>query len=92
MKMAKDNPFFCELCAYLGEQFMLTRSSLQLTQWEFAYELNLDRRSYVDIEHRKNLCCAVTLLTYLCYYCEDVPALLDGCRSIIDRHFYSHRN
>ena len=68
MKAAKDNPCLCALRSFFAERFPLTRDSLGLTQMEFALDLGIDRRSYLDIEHRKNLCCAVTLLAYLCYF------------------------
>ena len=87
MKITKDNPCFCELSKYLGERFLLTRNDLNLSQMEFANELSIDRRSYIDIEHRKNLCCIITFLAYLCYHCEDVLALLDDCREILDKYF-----
>lgn len=71
MRVTKDDPCTQELRQFLGEHFMLTRDDLRLTQMEFASELNMDRRSYLDIEHRKALSCALTLLIFLCYYCKD---------------------
>ena len=88
MKITKDNPCFCELSKFLGECFRNTRKRLHLSQMEFANDLSIDRRSYLDIEHQKNLCCALTLLAYLCYHCENVSAVIDGCRKILDRYFY----
>ena len=53
MKAAKDNPSLCALRSFFAERFLLTRDSLGLTQMEFALDLGIDRRSYLDIEHRK---------------------------------------
>ena len=86
MKTTHDDPCNCELRAYLSERFLRTRDALKLSQMEFASELNIDRRSYLDLEHRKNLCCAVTLLIYLCYHCKDPLDILDGCRRIFDKY------
>ena len=86
MKPTKDNPCICELREYFSKRFMLARNELHLSQLEFANDLSIDRRSYLDIEHRKNLCCIITFLTYLCYHCEDVPALINDCRNILDKH------
>ena len=86
MKAAKDNPCLCALRSFFAERFLLTRDSLGLTQMEFALDLGIDRRSYLDIEHRKNLCCAVTLLAYLCYFCDDPLGILNECRRILDKH------
>ena len=71
MKAAKDAPCLCALRFFFVEHFLLTRNSLGLTQMEFALELGIDRRSYLNIEHRKNLYCAVTLLACLRYFCDD---------------------
>lgn len=86
MKTTKDDPCACELRAFLSERLLRTRDELKLTQLEFASELNIDRRSYIDLEHRKNMCCAVTLLTYLCYQCKNPLEVLDGCRKIMDKY------
>jgi|GEM_PF-251623 len=86
MKAAKDDPCLCALRSFFAERFLLTRDSLGLTQMEFALDLGIDRRSYLDIEHRKNLCCAVTLLAYLCYFCDDPLGILNECRRILDKH------
>ena len=86
MKAAKDAPCLCALRSFFAERFPLTRDSLGLTQMEFALDLGIDRRSYLDIERRKNLCCAVTLLAYLCYFCNDPLGILNECRRILDKH------
>lgn len=57
-----------------------------MSQMKFANDLEIDRRSYLDIEHGKHLCCTLTLLRYLCYQCDDPVAVLTGCRRILDRY------
>ena len=53
MKVTKDNPCRCELRSFLSDCFLHTRKDLNLTQMEFAFDLGIDRRSYLDIEHKK---------------------------------------
>lgn len=91
MNTTKDNPCSCELRAFFSERFQHTRSDLHLSQMEFAEELNIDRRSYIDLEHNKSLCCATTLIIYLCYHCDDPVALLADCRAILDRNLASSK-
>ena len=86
MNITKDNPCNCELRTFLGTCFLRTRNDLHMTQTQFAAELNIDRRSYLDIEHSKNICCVITLLIYLCYHCKNVPAVIDGCREVLDKY------
>lgn len=86
MKTTKDDPRSCEMRTFLAEHFLRTRDELNLTQTEFATELNIDRRTYIDLEHRKNMCCAITLLNYLCYHCKDPVEVLNGCKKIMDKH------
>ena len=87
MKTTKDNPCICELRSFFSDHLLLTRDELNLTQTEFADELGMDRRSYIDIEHRKSLCCALTLLLYLCYFCKDPMAVIAECQQILDKYF-----
>lgn len=88
MKFTKDDPCACELRSFLGERLLLTRDKLDLTQMEFAAELNMDRRSYLALEHRESLCSSETLLIYLCYYCDDPTEFINGCKTILDKHLF----
>lgn len=78
----------CELRDCLSNCMLKTRNELNLSQMEFAEGLCMDRRSYVDLEHGKNLCCSMTLLLFLVYYCKDPMGLLDQCKKIFDKHGY----
>lgn len=87
MKITKDNPCRCELRSFLSDCFLHTRKDLNLTQMEFAFDLGIDRRSYLDIEHKNTMCCAITLLVYLCYFCDDPLEVLEACKRILDKYF-----
>lgn len=52
------------------------RTSMGITQSEMAARLAMDDRSYVDLDHGKTCCSAVTLSLYLIYICEDVNGFL----------------
>lgn len=88
MKINKDHPCICELRRFFSDTMLFTRDELNLTQMEFAEELGIDRRSYIDIEHSKSFCCALTLLIYLCYFCKDPMVVINKCREIFDKYFY----
>lgn len=79
----------CEIRKCLSECMLNTRKELSLSQMEFAEKLNMDRRSYLELEHGRNLCCTITLLLYLIYCCSDPDGLLRECKKIFDK--YGHK-
>lgn len=52
------------------------RTSKGFTQSEMAERLFMDDRSYIDLEHGKTCCSAVTLILFLLYLCDDVDQFL----------------
>lgn len=48
-----------------------TRSSLGFTQSQMANILYMDPRSYIDLDHGKCSCSALTLALFLIYCCSD---------------------
>lgn len=82
----------CALRDYMTNCLAMTRKSEKLTQAKFSENLMMDTRSYVSLEHGKSLCCTLTFIIYLCFFCKDVDALLQDLREIIldaqkdDRH------
>lgn len=56
------------------------RQARGLTQAEMAEKLAMDDRSYIDLDHGKTCCSAVTLALFLVYVCEDVQAFLEELR------------
>lgn len=70
----------CILKVYFNRNLVQTRTTLQLTQAEMAERLSMDDRSYIDLDHGKSCCSAVTLALYLAFVCDDVPQFVEGLR------------
>ena len=60
------------------------RVELGLTQSDMAERLSMDDRSYIDLDHGKTCCSAVTLALFLLYVCEDVDGFLKELRSAFE--------
>ena len=56
------------------------RDANGLTQSQMAEKLSMDDRSYIDLDHGKTCCSAVTLALFLVYICEDVQEFLEELR------------
>lgn len=57
-----------------------TRAKLRLTQFELSERLSLSPRTYIELEHGRSLCSAVTLILYLIYLCPDTDGFLNRVR------------
>ena len=62
------------------QKLFRTRVDLGITQEEMAYKLAMASRTYVDLDHGKTCCSAVTLALFLVYVCEDVHGFLEELR------------
>ena len=51
----------------------------------------MDTRSYADLEHGKSLCCTLTFIIYLVFFCKDV-ALIHDLRKIIIASYENDRS
>lgn len=70
----------CVFC----EKLTRDRSRLGLTQSQMAEKLAMDDRSYIDLDHGKTCCSAVTLALYLVYVCEDVFGFVEDLRNAFE--------
>lgn len=77
------NIYKCALKDYLTDCLCKTRKSNKLTQAEFSEALMMDVRSYVCLEHGKNLCCTLTFIIFICFYCKDVDGHINDLRKIL---------
>lgn len=57
-----------------------TRTNLGLTQADMAERLAMDDRSFIDLDHGKTCCSAITLALFLIYVCQDVDGFLEELR------------
>lgn len=62
-----------------------TRTELGITQEEMAYKLAMASRTYVDLDHGKTCCSAVTLALFLIYICSDPLGFLEEVRNAFER-------
>ena len=51
-----------------------------MTQLEMSERLEMDERSYIDLEHGKTCCGAVTLALFLTFCCSDPMEVLEELR------------
>lgn len=61
-----------------------TRDRNELSQAQMAEKLAMDERSYIDLDHGKTCCSAVTLALFLIYVCEDVGKFLSELRDALE--------
>lgn len=61
-----------------------TRMNLGLTQSEMAERLAMDDRSFIDLDHGKSCCSAITLVLFLIYMCEDVEGFLEELQRVFE--------
>lgn len=53
------------------------RASLGWTQAKMAETLEMDPRSYIQLDHGKTSCSATTLALFLVYVCKDVNTFVE---------------
>lgn len=61
-----------------------TRANLGITQSEMAERLAMDDRSFIDLDHGKTCCSAITLVLFLIYVCEDVDGFLEELQRVFE--------
>lgn len=61
---------------FFHSQLLHTRSDMGLTQSQMADLLEMDERSYIELEHGKSACSAVTLVLFLTHCCPDPAEFL----------------
>ena len=63
---------------YFYSQLIATRSAKRLTQSQMAELLAMDDRSYLDLDHGRTCCSAITLARFLIFVCESPMQFLEG--------------
>ena len=75
--------YMSSLRSFMSADFLTTRKAMGLTQARMAELLEIDLRSYADLEHGKSLCCTRVLLLYLLRCRKDRDGFLDGIESAL---------
>ena len=70
---------------YFHANIIRSRNDLEYTQSQMASLLIMDERSYVDLDHGKTCCSALTLALFLIYCCNDPLAFLNGLREAFEK-------
>ena len=66
------------------ETLVHTRYQVELTQEQMAAILMMDVRSYVELDHGKSGCSALTLALYLIYICSAPLEFLEELRNAFE--------
>lgn len=72
------------LAKYFNQVLVRTRMEQALTQSQMAEKLAMDERSYIDLDHGKSCCSAVTLALFLIYCCGDPLGFLGELKNAIE--------
>lgn len=72
------------LKTFFHDQLFYTRENLGFTQEEMAHRLVMASRTYVDLDHGKTSCSALTLALFLIYVCTDPIAFLGELRDAFE--------
>ncbi len=75
------------LTVIFSREVNLSRKSRKLTQAQMAQRLCMDERSYIKLEHGQSCCGGLTLMLFLLYCCEDVPAFLAKAKALLESTF-----
>lgn len=76
--------YYSMLRSMIAKHMLKTRKELGWTQAQMAEKLELDLRSYSNVENDKSLCSTMTLMLYLQYICPDANQLLQEIKVEMD--------
>lgn len=68
------------LKAHFHQKLFRSRVALDITQEEMASRLSMANRTYVDLDHGKTCCSALTLALFLIYICPEPMEFLEELR------------
>ena len=70
--------------AFFHEKLTQRRWALNFTHDKMSQKLMMTERSYIDLDHGKNGCQALTLALFLIYICENPLAFLEELRNELE--------
>lgn len=72
------------LKVFFHQKLFRSRVDMGITQEEMAYRLSMANRTYVDLDHGKTCCSALTLALFLIYISSDPIAFLEELREAFE--------
>lgn len=72
------------LKSFFHEKLFRSRAELGISQEEMASRLAMASRTYVDLDHGKNSCSALTLALFLIYICAEPLSFLEELRNAFE--------
>lgn len=76
--------YMAVLKAFFHKRLTETRTHQKLTQAQMASRLEMDERSYIDLDHGKSCCSSLTFALFLIYCCDDPLLYLQELRSALE--------
>lgn len=70
--------------SFFHEKLFRRRVELDITQEEMADRLVMASRTYVDLDHGKTGCSALTLALFLIYVCAELLVFLEELRNAFE--------
>lgn len=64
----------------LNRHLLRRRTEMELSQEEMAHRLLMGCQTYIDLDHGKSGCSALTLVLFLLYICEEPIVFLEELR------------
>ena len=72
------------LKVFFHQKLFRSRVDMGITQEEMAYRLSMASRTYIDLDHGKTCCSALTLALFLIYISADPIAFLEELREAFE--------
>ena len=72
------------LKSYFHQKLFRSRVDLGITQEEMAHRLLMASRTYIDLDHGKTCCSALTLALFLIYIYDDPLEFLEELRNAFE--------
>lgn len=69
---------------FFHQKLFRSRVDLNITQEEMAARLLMASRTYIDLDHGKTGCSALTLVLFLIYICNDPLGFLEELRDAFE--------
>lgn len=89
MKAGKNmrNLYYDVFKKFFYNKLIENRTSNNYTQAQMSALLVMDERSYVELDHGKSCCSALTLALFLVYCCDDPINFINELREVFDNEF-----